>query len=110
MLLYYFSGCKNTDDCGGGRHFDSDMDGKMIPRKRGYDQQEIKTEMGEKQQPYNFITQEVIEASIQCMLAQAEDCKKSGKSVEETELRVIEEFGRCLVEIISFSIKTSGGI
>lgn len=85
------------------------MDSK-ISRKRAYDLPEIKIEPGEKQQPYNFITQEVIEASIQCMLAQAEDCKKSGKDVAETELKVIEEFGRCLVEIIAFSIKTSGGI
>lgn len=87
------------------------MDGKItLSRSRAYDLPEIKTEIGDKQQPYNFITQEVIEASVQCMLAQAEDCKKSGKDPAETELKVIEEFGRCLVEIIAFSIKTSGGI
>lgn len=87
------------------------MGGKsVLSRKRGYDDLlEIKTDIGNKQQPYNFITQEVIEASIQCMMAQAEDCKKCGRGAAETELRVIEEFGKCLLEIIAFSMRTSGG-
>lgn len=56
-------------------------------------------------QPYNFITQDVVDATIQCMTAQADECQKSFISPKQTERMILEELGRCLVEIIDFSIR-----
>jgi len=56
-------------------------------------------------QPYNFMTPDVIEATVQCMLAQAEECQRRNMETPEAEKLILEEFGRCLVEIINFSIK-----
>ena len=56
-------------------------------------------------QPYNFMTPDVIEATVQCMIAQADECQKRGCSIRTAERMILEEFGRCLVEIIDFSGK-----
>ncbi|XP_055372505.1 protein lin-54 homolog isoform X2 [Condylostylus longicornis] len=56
-------------------------------------------------QAYNFITQDVVDATIQCMIAQADECQKGEVSAKTTERMILEELGRCLVEIIDFSIK-----
>jgi hypothetical protein len=56
-------------------------------------------------QPYNFMTPDVIEATVQCMIAQADECQKRGCSIRTAERMILEEFGRCLVEIIDFSSK-----
>lgn len=55
--------------------------------------------------PYNFMTQDVIEATVQCMIAQGEECQKLAVSKKQHEKMILEEFGRCLVEIIDFSNK-----
>lgn len=54
-------------------------------------------------QPYNFMSSEVVEATCQCLLAQAEEAERNGLSTEEGERLIIEEFGRCLVQIIGCS-------
>jgi len=58
-----------------------------------------------KQQPFGFLTQEVVEATTQCLLAEAEEGEKTCNVEQETEKRVLEEFGRCLAQIIEFSGK-----
>ncbi|XP_065369666.1 protein lin-54 homolog [Calliphora vicina] len=58
-------------------------------------------------QQCNFITQEVIDATIQCMITQADECEKNNLPVYQTEKMVMEELGRCLVEIIDFSIRNT---
>lgn len=58
-------------------------------------------------QQCNFITQEVIDATIQCMITQADECEKNGLPSYQTEKMVMEELGRCLVEIIDFSIRNT---
>lgn len=58
-------------------------------------------------QQCNFITQEVIDATIQCMITQADECEKNGLPAYQTEKMVMEELGRCLVEIIDFSIRNT---
>jgi len=62
-------------------------------------------EKGVKQQPFGFLTQEVVEATTQCLLAEAEEGEKTCNVEQETEKRVLEEFGRCLAQIIEFSGK-----
>ncbi|GAB0092407.1 hypothetical protein DMENIID0001_073970 [Sergentomyia squamirostris] len=56
-----------------------------------------------RKQACNFMTPDVVEASIQCMIAQADDCQKSSVPFLLTEKMILEEFGRCLAEIIDFS-------
>lgn len=51
----------------------------------------------------NFITPDVIEATIQCVIAQADDCLKNDCDIKTSERKILEEFGRCLVEIIDFA-------
>lgn len=58
-------------------------------------------------QPCNFITQEVVDATIQCLIAQADECEKGELTPYQTEKMVMEELGRCLVEIIDFSIRNT---
>ncbi len=49
---------------------------------------------------YSFITNEVADATCQCLIAQAEECQEQNIGECETERYVLEEFGRCLIEII----------
>ena len=63
------------------------------------------TGLGGARQPSSFVSQEVVEATCQCLLAQAEEGEKKGKSIEQIERIVLEEFGRCLVQIIDFAGK-----
>ncbi len=58
-------------------------------------------------QPFNFITNEVVEATCQCLLAQAEEAEKKGQSESAIEGLIIEEFGRCLSQIIDMANKSS---
>lgn len=55
--------------------------------------------------PCNFMTPDVIEATIQCVIAQADECQKNTFDAKAAEYLILEEFGRCLVEIIDFSTK-----
>ncbi|XP_038598431.1 protein lin-54 homolog [Tachyglossus aculeatus] len=50
--------------------------------------------------PFTFVTKEVAEATCSCLLAQAEQAEKKGKSKAAAERMVLEEFGRCLMRII----------
>ncbi|XP_037040066.1 protein lin-54 homolog isoform X3 [Bradysia coprophila] len=54
----------------------------------------------------NFMTSDVIEATIQCVIAQAEECQKTKMDPTTAEKMILEEFGRCLVEINEFSNKS----
>jgi len=58
-------------------------------------------------QPYNLMTSEVIDATVQCMLAQAEECQQNGTYGFAAEKIILEEFGKCLIEIIDFSNKNA---
>jgi len=63
-------------------------------------------EKGGIRQPFSFVTQEVVEATCQCLLAQAEEGEKQVAEEKETEKKVLEEFGRCLAQIIEFANKS----
>lgn len=109
-----FVGCKNVDDvdekmemelqylkqCGRRGQFNEDIYEKNVAAlKKVADLNEIV------KKPYNFMTQDVIEATVQCMIAQAEECEKLGVSKSQGETMILEEFSRCLQEIIEFSAK-----
>ncbi|XP_054269282.1 protein lin-54 homolog isoform X2 [Macrosteles quadrilineatus] len=56
-------------------------------------------------QPFNLMTQEVVEATCQCLLAVEGDTKSQVS--EQVERLILEEFGRCLVQIIDCASRTT---
>ncbi|XP_008639511.1 protein lin-54 homolog isoform X4 [Corvus cornix cornix] len=58
--------------------------------------------------PFTFVTKEVADATCECLLAQAEQAEKMGKSKAAAERMILEEFGRCLMRVISSAGKSKG--
>ncbi|NWS18414.1 LIN54 protein, partial [Pachyramphus minor] len=58
--------------------------------------------------PFTFVTKEVADATCECLLAQAEQAEKTGKSKAAAERMILEEFGRCLMRVISSAGKSKG--
>lgn len=50
--------------------------------------------------PFSFVTDDVVKATCQCLLAQASNGESEGKPQAMIEKLVLEEFGRCLLSII----------
>lgn len=108
-------GCRNVEDRSELDPFDvakiAQNFGRGVAPKRPYEELAERPSTSSahqappSKQPYNFITQDVVDATIQCMIAQADECKKSGMQQKIAERMIIEELGRCLVEIIDFSIR-----
>ncbi|MED6293505.1 Protein lin-54, partial [Characodon lateralis] len=51
--------------------------------------------------PYTFVTKEVLEATCECLLEQAKRAEQTRQPQEEAERMILEEFGHCLMSIIS---------
>ncbi|VDN05520.1 unnamed protein product [Thelazia callipaeda] len=59
--------------------------------------------------PWFYMTDEVVEAATLCLVAQAEEMESSGLSSQvEIEKAVLQEFGRCLGQIIDNALKNGG--
>ncbi|NXL84712.1 LIN54 protein, partial [Alectura lathami] len=58
--------------------------------------------------PFTFVTKEVADATCECLLAQAEQAEKMGKSKAAAERMILEEFGRCLMRVINSAGKSKG--
>ncbi|XP_064603915.1 protein lin-54 homolog isoform X2 [Liolophura sinensis] len=56
--------------------------------------------------PYTFVTTDVAEATCACLLAQLEEADRLKMPEVVQERMVIEEFGRCLMQIIDSANKT----
>ncbi|XP_052765181.1 protein lin-54 homolog isoform X1 [Mya arenaria] len=56
--------------------------------------------------PFSFVTSEVVEATCACLLAQAEEGERQKMPHVVQERMVIEEFGRCLLQIIESANRT----
>uniref|UniRef100_A0A8D0H8P0 Protein lin-54 homolog n=1 Tax=Sphenodon punctatus TaxID=8508 RepID=A0A8D0H8P0_SPHPU len=56
--------------------------------------------------PFTFVTKEVADATCDCLLAQAEQTEKTGKSKAAAERMILEEFGRCLMRVINSAGKS----
>ncbi|NXA54911.1 LIN54 protein, partial [Nothocercus julius] len=56
--------------------------------------------------PFTFVTKEVADATCECLLAQAEQAEKMGKSKVAAERMILEEFGRCLMRVINSAGKS----
>ncbi|KHN81883.1 Protein lin-54 [Toxocara canis] len=58
--------------------------------------------------PWFYMTDEVVEAATLCLVAQAEEVESTGDASEEQlERAVLEEFGRCLGQVIENASKTT---
>lgn len=68
----------------------------------------IKVEFDFCRLPYTFLTSDVAEATCACLLAQAEEAERLKMPPVVQERMVIEEFGRCLLQIIESANKTKG--
>ncbi|KAM6986497.1 protein lin-54 homolog [Aplochiton taeniatus] len=51
--------------------------------------------------PFTFVTKEVAEATCECLLEKAEQAELTQQPQDQSERMVLEEFGRCLMRIIS---------
>uniref|UniRef100_A0A3B3YEN8 CRC domain-containing protein n=1 Tax=Poecilia mexicana TaxID=48701 RepID=A0A3B3YEN8_9TELE len=51
--------------------------------------------------PYTFVTKEVLEATCECLLEQAKRAEQTRQPQAEAERAILEEFGHCLMSIIS---------
>uniref|UniRef100_A0A3P8VSD9 Lin-54 DREAM MuvB core complex component n=1 Tax=Cynoglossus semilaevis TaxID=244447 RepID=A0A3P8VSD9_CYNSE len=51
--------------------------------------------------PYTFVTKEVLEATCECLLEQAKKAEQTHQPQAEVERLILEEFGHCLMSIIS---------
>lgn len=60
-----------------------------------------------RKQPVTFITEEVIEATCQCLLTISDEADSNMQDEELTKRQIIEEFGGCLKEIINCSLTRS---
>ncbi|KAH0954715.1 hypothetical protein HN011_007734 [Eciton burchellii] len=56
-------------------------------------------------QPFNFLTDKVVEITCQCLMAQADEAERNMIDDETSQRLIIEEFGRCLKEIIESAHK-----
>uniref|UniRef100_A0A8C5FZI8 CRC domain-containing protein n=1 Tax=Gouania willdenowi TaxID=441366 RepID=A0A8C5FZI8_GOUWI len=55
--------------------------------------------------PYTFVTKEVLEATCECLMEKAKRAEQTRQSQAEAERMVLEEFGHCLMRIISSAAK-----
>lgn len=104
--------CKNSDEHMGPKHYGSGKTVSAIKRAAAAVDGELRLKPCEDEepppkQPYNFMTADVVDATVQCMMAQADECQQNGVSYRNTERLILEEFGRCLAEIIDFSTKNT---
>ncbi|CAG5867716.1 unnamed protein product [Menidia menidia] len=56
---------------------------------------------GSGRMPYTFVTKEVLEATCECLLEQAKKAEQTLQPQAEAERMILEEFGHCLMSIIS---------
>ncbi|XP_011165986.2 protein lin-54 homolog [Solenopsis invicta] len=56
-------------------------------------------------QPFNLLTEKIVEITCQCLMAQADEAERNMFDDEMSQRIIIEEFGRCLKEIIESAHK-----
>ncbi|XP_026472705.1 protein lin-54 homolog isoform X3 [Ctenocephalides felis] len=104
-------GCRNIEDClERKRSWAEELDG---PHKKFASNEEdgwgvLGRDLSKNYKwPVNYITPDVIEATCQCLLAQADEAVKNDSKEEKVIDEILEEFGRCLVQIIECFNKTT---
>lgn len=109
--------CSNNCKCMGCRNIEDSMEkkglrnslegmnsiqGKMTPNRDSVQFRPRRSSSS--RQAINFINDEVIEATSQCMLTISDSGESNMQDEEVTKSQIIEEFSRCLKEIIDYSM------
>ncbi|XP_072448979.1 protein lin-54 homolog [Chiloscyllium punctatum] len=76
---------------------------KLFPEIFNYRKQ---TKVNRERHPFTFVTWDVIDATCGCLLAQAEEAEKAYHSLSVAEHMILEEFGRCLAQILHSAWKS----
>lgn len=56
---------------------------------------------------FSFVTTEVVEATCMCLMERANEAEREALTETDIEGMIIEEFGRCLKQIIEMAKKSS---
>lgn len=119
LIVYALLGCRNIDmdesmyENNTSAKLNNSFDKSYIERS-GIENRLLRemtppfNNIGTAKRSCNFMTSDVIEATIQCVIAQAEECQKNKTDLMIAEKMILEEFGRCLVEINEFTNKSGG--
>ncbi|CAG0894686.1 unnamed protein product [Darwinula stevensoni] len=81
------------------------QDKASVPRAVSISTNLYSINMPDTRGPWECITADVIEATVQCMLAEAQEAENRGDSPADVEATILGEFGRCLNQIIDHSRK-----
>ncbi|CAG9774060.1 unnamed protein product [Ceutorhynchus assimilis] len=79
---------------------ESDLPAPLRPKRNGSRKQTVKL----------FMTEEVVEATCQCILTISDEAESTMQEEEVTVKQIIEEFGGCLSEIIHCSLNRNNNI
>ncbi|KAH0621029.1 hypothetical protein JD844_022032 [Phrynosoma platyrhinos] len=106
-------GCKNYEESPDRKTLISMPNHMEIKSNEGNDpvsfsNLEIWSKPRKDRQSNTCISWEVVEATCACLLAQAEEAEKEGYSVCLAERMILEEFGRCLSQILHSEFKSKG--
>ncbi|KAK9887835.1 hypothetical protein WA026_000146 [Henosepilachna vigintioctopunctata] len=104
-------GCRNIEDSLERKNFRSAINNgvTIVPIERIVPKMNNNVPSGKpkiisaSRQAVSFITDDVIEATCQCLISVADKGTENMEDVETTTREIIEEFGRCLNEIIECS-------
>ncbi|CAG9857105.1 unnamed protein product [Phyllotreta striolata] len=103
-------GCRNIEDSFEKKNFRHVIEKATntpvydsVIRSKSSTQARPRRSSSSRKQTINFITDDVIEATCQCLLTISDNAEESMQGEEVTKRLIIEEFGRCLTEIIDCS-------
>nr|XP_974962.1 PREDICTED: protein lin-54 homolog isoform X1 [Tribolium castaneum] len=110
--------CSNNCKCMGCRNIEDSMEKKSLRASIEDGLHNLQGKMAQTRDPLqfrtrrtsnsrqaiNFITDDVIEATSQCMLTISESGDANMQDEQVTKSQILEEFGRCLKEIIDYSM------
>uniref|UniRef100_A0A8D0L5Q5 Testis expressed metallothionein like protein n=1 Tax=Sphenodon punctatus TaxID=8508 RepID=A0A8D0L5Q5_SPHPU len=103
--------CSSICKCVGCKNYEESPDRKTLmnmPNHLEIRDNEGNSAMFSDRQPTTCISWEVVEATCACLLAQAEEAEKEAYSVCLAEQMILEEFGRCLSQILYSEFKSKG--
>jgi len=101
--------CSSNCKCIGCRNIEDGLDRKPDVGGSGPDVNLVEAAVNrskfKNRQAANFVTSDVIEATCQCLISLAANAEEVEQDVELTKKQILEEFGRCLTQIISCAQK-----
>ncbi|XP_026523921.1 tesmin [Notechis scutatus] len=114
--------CSSICKCIGCKNYEESPDRKILMNmpiqmefktnegndSESFSNSEILSKTKKERQSNTCISWEVVEATCACLLAQAEEAEKQDYSICLAEQMILEEFGRCLSQILHSEFKSKG--